>query len=194
MTFQNAVEQTPPIQEAYRPGLRALKRKDRACVQVADQRTTQLRGSIDLDQALQSRYPNDARWDYGVAVLHSSDPEEKIYWIEVHSARPGDIDLVRQKYQWLKTWLANEGALLGQFRAEYIWVSSGKTAFARGIKTASSPKLRKLAIEGVRHVGQRLNIGGRDPRQRGRCEASPVLRLCPQALQPHAQIPTRGCA
>ena len=62
--FQKAVEGTPEISTAYRSGLQALKRSDRSSVAVSDPWI--LDGSVDIDTAVQEKYPNDNRWDYAI--------------------------------------------------------------------------------------------------------------------------------
>ena len=60
--FQKAVEGTPDISTGYRSGLQALKRIERSSVVATD--TRRLDGSLDIDTAVQEKYPNDNRWDY----------------------------------------------------------------------------------------------------------------------------------
>ncbi len=78
---------------------------------------------------------------------------EMIYWVEVHPASLREVDVVAQKFAWLKGWLLTDGRRLREFDPQYIWVSSGETAFTQG-----SPQVRSLAQKGVRSVGRRLSI------------------------------------
>jgi hypothetical protein len=85
MDFKRAVEDTPVIRNSYRVGLQALRAGDRKYVVPDD--TRKLAGSVNVDDALRHRYPNDPRWDYGVAYKRCENHADHVYWIEVHPAR-----------------------------------------------------------------------------------------------------------
>jgi hypothetical protein len=149
MTFRQEVAATPAIAIAYRPGLRALRATDRARVSAARPRA--LRGSIDLDGALANAYPDARRWDYGIGVAESAG--EKVYWAEVHPARDDEVGVMREKLDWLREWLRDTGRRLNRLPREFVWVASGASAI-----TPSSPKLRKLATEGLVFKGRHFRI------------------------------------
>jgi hypothetical protein len=149
MTFRRVVEATPEIADAYRPGLQALRAVDRA--RVAAQRPRALRGSVDLDGALAVAYPDANRWDYGIGVQQVAG--EKVYWTEVHPARDGEIDVMRQKLDWLKRWLQNSAEPLDDLPREFVWIASGGVAI-----TQSSPRLRGLAAQGLVFKGGHFRI------------------------------------
>lgn len=48
--FQQAVENTPEVSNAYKPGLQALKKGETSKIIVADSK--KLDGSVDIDSAL----------------------------------------------------------------------------------------------------------------------------------------------
>ena len=149
MTFKQAVAATPHLGvDAFRPGIQALKAADRARIDCAD--TGKLAGSVDVDAAIQPSQPNAQRWDYAIGYRRNA---EVIYWVEVHPASLGDVARVRDKFLWVRAWLAGDGSRLQAFEAEFVWISSGRTTF-----TQSSPAIRKLAQEGVRTVGRSLKI------------------------------------
>ena len=103
MTFQQAVVQTTDLgASAFRYGLHALG-NDSSKVQFASTRS--LVGSVALDNALQARYPNDPRWDYGIGLKKSA--RESAVWIEVHPASTSEVTTVLNKLRWLKNWLKN---------------------------------------------------------------------------------------
>ena len=81
MGFRKTVENaSPPVNGAYREGIRALEHRHRRHVTCGDPR--RLSGSIDLDQAL-AREPEHAsapRWDYGIGYKPENGPEQAI-WI-----------------------------------------------------------------------------------------------------------------
>ena len=149
MTFRQAVEATPELAGAYQRGLRALREADRNKITATSSRN--LRGSIDLDTTLAARYPNDPRWDYGVAA--SLNGQERVYWIEVQPATEGEIGAIRAKFNWLKAWLGSSAQALNVLPKEFVWVTSGHSAL-----TQRSPRLRQLALEGVAFRSRYLRI------------------------------------
>ena len=149
MTFEAAVGANPELAGAYRRGLQGLREGDRNKIAAATPR--RLRGSIDLDAALAPRYPNDPRWDYGVAAAMTEG--ERVFWIEVHPASEGEIGAVLDKFNWLKGWLRTSASELGSLPKEFLWVSSGRSAL-----TQRSPKLRQLALQGVAFKGGHFRI------------------------------------
>lgn len=151
LTFQQAVETTPDLTGAFQKGLGALKTADKPHLAAQDAR--RLRGSVDLDRALQARCPNDNRWDYGVGHRPENLPTEMVYWIEVHTASAGEIKVVLAKLQWLQAWLKERAPGLNRMRKEFIWVSSGKTSF-----TLTAPQVKKFALRGLQHKGRFFRI------------------------------------
>ena len=149
MTFREAVQVTPRIAAAYRPGLRALRGADRQ--KVSALRPRALSGSIDLDGALENAYPDANRWDYGIGIRQAGG--EKVYWAEVHPGRDGEIGLVLEKLNWLKAWLRDSGVPLNNLQREFVWISSGATAI-----TPNSPRLRGLAAQGLIFKGRHFRI------------------------------------
>lgn len=149
MRFQEAVQATPDVAGAYRPGLQALRAMDRDRVSAAKPRS--LAGSVDLDGALQAAKPDDPRWDYGIGA--KSAGEAMVFWVEVHPATEGEIDVVLAKLTWLKQWLQDSAVALNGFPREFVWISSGRAAI-----TQKSPKLRRLALAGGVFKGRHLRI------------------------------------
>jgi len=145
MSFKAAIEAIPHLAGSWQPGLQALRPADR--VRVTPGNTRSLRGSVDLDAAYAAAEPNASRWDYGIGYL------ARVYWVEVHPATDGDIPEVLSKLQWLQNWLAGAGRALRKHPTEFVWVSSGRTAF-----TPSSPQRRRLAQAGLRHTGGPLRL------------------------------------
>jgi hypothetical protein len=151
VTFKAAVGKTPHLENAWKAGLGALRAQDRPHVVPADGR--ELRGSVDVDTALQKQDPNANRWDFGIAYQHTNRPREFVYWVEIHTANDKEIKVVRKKLDWLKKWLAGDGKLLAQFERNFVWVSSGATSF-----TSDSPQVKQLAQLGLQHEGTVLRI------------------------------------
>ncbi len=151
MTFREAVEATPHLENAWEPGLRALRAEDRPHVQAED--TRRLRGSADVDKALQPTQPQEHRWDFAIAYQHSNRQDECLYWVEVHTASDSQVSVVLDKLKWLKDWLAGDGQILDEFEREFIWISSGATAF-----TPASKQRRQFAQLGLVQKGTILRI------------------------------------
>lgn len=138
-SFQKAVEGTPDISTAYRSGLQALKRSDRGAIVVTDTRL--LDGSVDVDTAVQEKYPNDNRWDYAIGY------SGKVCYVEVHPAYTSEVSTIEKKLRWLKTWLKEKAPLLDAIpkaTPAFVWAQTGKG----GILPRSS-QARKLATRGI---------------------------------------------
>ena len=151
MNFKGAVEQTPDVKDAWRPGLQALRAEDRPHVVAED--TRNLRGSADIDGALMGNEPNSNRWDFGIGYQHEDQENEVIYWTEMHTASDSQVSVVIKKAQWLVNWLKTRAPKLRAFENDIVWVSSGATSM-----TLSSPKQKLMAQVGLRHVGSKLRI------------------------------------
>ena len=151
MTFKGAVAKTPHLQNAWRNGLGALRAQDKPHVVPEDPRL--LKGSADVDSALQASEPDAHRWDFAIGYRHTNQQKDWIYWIEIHTANDKEVKVVLAKLHWLKDWLAGAGNLLNGFRRDYIWVSSGATSF-----TLNAPQLKQFAQLGLQHKGRVLRI------------------------------------
>ncbi len=146
MTFRQAVEETSDIDAAYEKGLQALRTRDRRRIAAED--TCRISGSVNLDSALRRRFPDKPRWDYAVGYRPVNLDDEIVYWIEIHPANSGEIQVVLQKLSWLKTWLQQCAPSLCRLKAAYIWVSSGKTTLS-----PTALQRKKMALSGLRHKG-----------------------------------------
>lgn len=138
--FQKAVEGTPDISTAYRSGLQALKRSDRGVFDVADTRF--LDGSVDIDTAVQEKYPNDNRWDYAIGY------SGKVCYVEVHPAYTSEVSVVENKLRWLKTWLKEKAPLLDAIpkaTPAFVWAQTGKGAIL-----PQSSQAKRLATLGIK--------------------------------------------
>jgi hypothetical protein len=128
-----------------------LRARDRPHVAPEDPR--QLKGSADVDLALQGRQPNAHRWDFAIGCRHSNRTKDCIYWMELHTANDREVNVVLDKLRWLRAWLAGDGKLLNHFERDFIWVSSGPTSFTLG-----APQLKQFAQLGLQHKGRVLRI------------------------------------
>lgn len=133
------------------PGLGALRAQDRPHVDPSDPR--QLKGSVDVDGALQEQEPNAHRWDFAIGYRHANRQKDCVYWVEIHTADDKEVGVVLDKLRWLRVWLSGNGIPLNQFERDFIWVSSGATSF-----TLSAPQLKQFAQLGLQHKGKVLRI------------------------------------
>ncbi|MBI3414110.1 MAG: hypothetical protein HY043_02130 [Verrucomicrobia bacterium] len=156
MTFEQAVAQTPYLEGAWRDGLGALRAEDKTHIKAED--TRRLRGSVDLDKALQPNEPNAHRWDFAIAYQHTNRKEEFVYWVETHTASDSQINAVLKKLDWLKGWFSRDGQKMAKFEREIVWVPSGPTAFTKG-----ATQVKILATKGIRYSGAVLRIPKRHP-------------------------------
>ena len=157
MTFKKAVMRTPNLENAWRPGLQALRAEDTPHIKAED--TRQLRGSADVDTALRPIEPQANRWDFAIGHQHSNRKNECIYWVETHTGSDNQIKVVLKKLEWLKDWLRQGGQLLDRFERDIIWVSSGHTLFTKG-----SAQVKILAQKGLIYAGAVLRIPDRKQR------------------------------
>ncbi len=149
MGFKQAVAATEGLEDAYRPGLNALRSADRHRIDCAN--TRRLSGSVNLDEALADSHPNDPRWDYGIGVRQAKGPE-RVVWAEVHPAATNNVKEVLKKRDWLKRWLAESARRLKGMPADFFWIASGSVAIPR-----HTPQFRKLAASGIQ-LTRRLRL------------------------------------
>ena len=148
MRFRDAVDSVSSLQGKSADGLGALRGADSGRIKSSTPR--KIRGSIDLDGALESRHPNAHRWDYGVGFM-ITDASDRIIWVEVHSANSLHVEAILQKLRWLKGWLLDEGRPLAEFRSTFVWLSTGRVAIP-----PKSPEATKLRGQGLVLAGQVL--------------------------------------
>jgi len=149
--FRDAVDATPNLLGAWKPGLRALRAEDKPHIQPEDARM--ILGSVDVDTALTSTAPNANRWDFAIGYKHANRDEPVLYWVELHTAADAQMKVVIRKLEWLLGWLESDGRKLGKFERDFIWVASGPTAF-----TDSANQIKRMAQKGLRYVGNSLRI------------------------------------
>jgi hypothetical protein len=151
VTFKEAVETTHHLENAWKPGLQALRAEDRPHIEPED--TRRLTGSADIDTALVKICSHANRWDFGIGYQHTDRKDEMIYWTELHTASDSQVKVVIAKVQWLLAWLKGQGKCPATFERDIVWVSSGATTF-----TLTSPQKKAMAAAGLRHVGLKLRI------------------------------------
>lgn len=140
MSFRTAIDNTPLLKDHIKNGLQALG-SNSSKVKPTD--TTKCEGSVDMDSAVMSKYPNDSRWDYAVGY------NGRTYFIEVHSAKTGEVSPVLKKLRWLKDFLLKDAPDLNQEPKSFHWIASNGNSIL-----PSSPQARQLSQSGIRIARQ----------------------------------------
>ena len=92
MSFKMAVTKTPHLAGAWMPGLGALRAQDKP--HVAPEEPRRLKGSADVDTALQHHQPNAHRWDFAIGYRHANRSKDCVYWVEIHTASDKEVNVV----------------------------------------------------------------------------------------------------
>jgi hypothetical protein len=146
--FKNAVNACPDL--TLRDGLRAISPVNRE--RIRPQNTRSVTGSVDIDEDLRARFPEDYRWDYAVGY-NGSDNVERAYFIEVHPAETSEISRVVRKARALKEWARRYAPDLWNMTVprQIHWVAPGRC----DIRLNDSYR-RQLALAGVGSPKQHL--------------------------------------
>lgn len=115
--FEDIIKSTPDVCNHYQNGLRALGQYS-SKIKLSD--TNKCEGSVDIDRATIVKYPQESRWDYLFSY------KGKIYFVEVHSAKTGEVKTILKKLQWLKDWLHNQAPEINIAKADqpFYWIQS----------------------------------------------------------------------
>lgn len=126
MSFTEAVRSTPELTECLKSGLQALGSNRR---KIRVDSTRDLTGSVDIDACLARRYPNAPRWDYAFGY------KDRVYYVEIHQGRTGEMENVIAKLEWLRQWRRRSAKSLENLKHQrtYHWISTGRidSAFAK---------------------------------------------------------------
>ena len=151
MKFRRAVEGTPDVANAYRPGLQAVPPVDRR--RMTCSKAAKLAGSINLDEAVKALYPNAARWDYGIG-LSLSRQDDRVIWVEVHPAVTSNVKDMIRKLDWLRNWLRTSAPKIRTLgENQFHWIASGRVDILR-----NSPQTRVLAQSGIRFPTRHVDL------------------------------------
>ena len=133
-TLSNAIRKIPSLTGELKQGLQALRKSHRKVIVTEDPR--KLSGSIDIDTALEPKYPNDHRWDYCIGVQGSQN-SDSLVWVEFHPANSHSVSEMVAKAEWLKQWLKSAGKpllALMKKKTDLRWVPTGPVAIRQGGK------------------------------------------------------------
>lgn len=148
MKFRTAVEHTDEIAPFFRDQINALSKAHQNSIIV--RRRRRITGSVNLDLALQSRYPNAKRWDYAIGY-YISNRHDKAFFVEYHKANVYEVSRVLEKKHWLESWMRGKPVDNIQQR-RWFWVSAGAIKIP-----PNSPDHRLLNMRGVQLV-RRLEL------------------------------------
>jgi hypothetical protein len=135
MSFQKAIEATPLLNNALQTGLQALGSHS-SKVKPSD--TRKCEGSVDIDTAVKSTYPNASRWDYALGY------DGTTHFIEVHTAKTDEVKSVLNKLQWLKDFLSKDAPELDKEPKRFHWI-----AYNGNHILPNSSQARQLAKSGI---------------------------------------------
>jgi hypothetical protein len=110
-SFREAVQATQEIENCYHGGLRALGAHS-GKIELAHAK--QCGGSVNIDDCVQEKYPNDNRWDYAFAY------NKRVFFVEVHTASTGEVSTVLRKLGWLKDWLVQHAPEINRLKAAVL--------------------------------------------------------------------------
>jgi hypothetical protein len=135
MSFQTAINDTPLLKDHLKNGLQAL---GSSSSKVKPNDTRKCEGSVNIDNAVERKFPSSNRWDYAVGY------NSKTYFIEVHPADTSEVKTVLEKLTWLKTFLIENTPELNKEPKSFHWIASGGVHIL-----PNSPQARKLALSGI---------------------------------------------
>ena len=135
MSFQSAIENTTLLKDHLKNGLQALG-SNSSKVKPSD--TRKCEGSVNIDNAVELKFPSSNRWDYAVGY------NGKTYFIEIHPADTSEVKTVLEKLTWLKILLIENAPELNKEPKSFHWIASGGVHIL-----PNSPQARKLALSGI---------------------------------------------
>lgn len=142
VSFKEAVVATKDIANCYQVGLRALGKYSKKIRFKDPQKCC---GSINIDECITKKYPQDNRWDYAICY------DSEVFFVEIHSANTSEVSTVLRKLQWLRDWLVGEAPEVYQLRAKsktpFYWIQSKGNHIL-----SNSRQARQVAISGLKLV------------------------------------------
>ncbi len=138
--LETAVAQTADVAGHFRNGIQAVKGVYHSKIQTKESRM--LTGSVDIDTATQTLYPNANRWDYAIEY------DDKTYFVEFHPASTGNVGEMIEKLKWLNWWLREKAPHINDLKPKHTspchWVATGSIQI---LNTSRQYKL--LATKGL---------------------------------------------
>ena len=144
MSFQSAIENTTLLKDHLKNGLQALG-SNSSKVKPTD--TRKCEGSVDIDNAVERKFPSRNRWDYAAGY------NGRTYFIEVHPADTSEVKTVLEKLTWLKTFLIENTPELNKEPKSFHWIASGGVHIL-----PNSPQAKRLALSGISQPVKQLTL------------------------------------
>jgi len=132
--FRKAVEQTSDISNAYKSGIQAIKGNEKPKFSFSDNRA--IKGSVDIDTALRSRFPEQNRWDYAIGY------GDIVVFAEVHPCSTSEVSTILSKRDWLLQWLKDKP--LNELPKSLYWVAT------QGIAIKDMKKRKELSQKAIK--------------------------------------------
>ena len=149
LSFKVAVDACRDLANNCQVGLGALPQSHRQMVSV--NKTTNITGSVNIDEILQPKYPNAPRWDYGIGFRYRSSPvssNDQVCWVEIHpAASRKNIKEILAKKNFHCTWLKENAPELALLKGEFVWIAIGSVGIPNHHR-------RELAANNVKLKGQ----------------------------------------
>lgn len=139
--LETAVEQTADVAGHFKSGLQAVKHEYHSQIIVKGAKD-KLTGSIDIDTATQTLYPNANRWDYAIEYNNET------YYVEFHPASTSNVSEMISKLSWIKDWLKTRAPKIEALKARnskaFHWIATGRVSILKG-----SRQYRLISTEGL---------------------------------------------
>ncbi|MCQ2253142.1 MAG: hypothetical protein MJZ61_06815 [Bacteroidales bacterium] len=132
--FKTAVEHISDIASAYKSGIQAIKGNERPKFSFPDSHC--IKGSVDIDNALKSKYPEQNRWDYAIGY------GDLVVYAEVHPCSTSEVSTIINKRDWLLGWLKDTA--LNKFDKSLYWVAT------QGVAIKDAKKKKELSMKGIK--------------------------------------------
>lgn len=130
--LETAVEKTDDVKGNFKTGLNAINGNERDKFIVPD--SCKISGSLNIDVATKSKYPEDNRWDYAIEY------DNETFFVEIHPGSTSDIKKVLDKLSWLKSWLSEKAPEINKLKPKskpaYYWLYTNKFAILPGSRYA----------------------------------------------------------
>ena len=139
-----ALREDSHLGEHVKPGIQALKARDRAHIESSLRQD--FHDSLPLDEATAASSPNTNRWDYILGVSGN----KQLIGLEVHPATPGEVsEVIKKKEQAAQVMQQNLRPRL--FIHKWFWSSSGTAGI-----NPNTTEYRRLVSAGIVFVGKTL--------------------------------------
>lgn len=138
--FKDSVSKCYEIKDALKPGLSAMKGYS---ILVRAANTKLIDGSVDIDEAVRDKYPEDSRWDFVVGYANEA------FFIEVHPAATSNVEEMLNKVKWLKGWLVSSAPVLKTLHKKdvYYWVPTKGVSILKNSVQYKKISLNHLVIK-----------------------------------------------